>query len=206
MFAHKLHPRASGKTETWRSPGTRVLLLSARLFPGDNSVSTAALLPQGSGSEFTCPQHPSVGKAWLFLIPKKMWCVPRRNILQWKYFISSKVWWLKLTRHFLSIGGQCVNEEQPNTHYRSFSPWPNALETLQVIFWAPQHLVSMNCLSCRREEVWSPNPCCKLQDSQIWLASCMCRWDHGALGAPVQHSRSTWELQTLRICLAFCWS
>lgn len=77
-------------------------------------------------------------------------------------------------------------EEQPNTHYtRRFSHWPNALETVQVIFWLPQYLVSMNCLSCRREEVWSPNPCCKLQDSQICLAYWMCRWDHGSSGSPI---------------------
>lgn len=82
MFAPKVRPSPSGKIESRRSSGIRMLLLSARLFPGNNPISSAALLMQWSGSEFTCPQHPSVVKAWLlqtFLILKKMWCVPRTS-------------------------------------------------------------------------------------------------------------------------------
>lgn len=132
----------------------------------------------------------------IFLILKKMWCVPW-TFCRGKTFFPSKVQWFKLTGQFLSVGGQCVNEKQPHIHYtRGFSHWSNTLETLHVIFWAPQHLVSMNCFSCRREEVWSPVSCRTPKSA----------WPLGSSGSPVQHSRGNGELQTLSICLAFCHS
>lgn len=132
----------------------------------------------------------------IFLILKKMWCVPW-TFCRGKTFFPSKVQWFKLTRQFLSVGGQCVNEKQPHIHYtRGFSHWSNTLETLHVIFWAPQHLVSMNCFSCRREEVWSPVSCRTPKSA----------WPLGSSGSPVQYSRGNGELQTLSICLAFCHS
>lgn len=62
-------------------------------------------------------------------------------------------------------------------------------QTLWVIFWTPQHLVSVNWLPCRREEGWSPKPCCQLKDSQICLGSWMCSWECGSSGSP----SSAWQ-------------
>lgn len=102
--------------------------------------------------------------------------------------LSSKARSLKLTSQLLSAGGQRVNKGQSNTHdTRRFSHWSNTLETLQVIFWAPQHLVSVNCLSCRGKKAGAlaharscrtPKP--------AWSPGCAAG-SVEAVGAPVQH-------------------
>lgn len=111
-----------------------------------------------------------------------MWCVPRTSWGGKTFFLAR----CDGSNWPISLYWRTMCEWGATQHplYKKFSHWPSALETLQVNFWVPQHLVSMNCLSCRREEVWSPNPCCKLQDSQICLASWICRWGHGSSGSP----------------------
>ena len=72
----------------------------------------------------------------------------------------------------------------------------HALETPWAVFWAPQHLVPVNSLSCRREEGWSPTHAvnCRAPKSA--------RSPGWALGAPAEHDWATWELQTLSACPA----